>query len=490
MKAFRILMVNLGLPPESRGGTEYYTQNLSRSLSDKGHKLGIFCALGDLAHKNYSVRKTSQNDISVYRISTSHLFAKKFADFFIDHRVNQEFSKVIRDFKPDVIHFHHLAYLSANLPEIAHKLGIPSIMTLHDYWYICYRSRLLRPNNQICPGPDKGKHCANCDDGVAPNPTKIAKHPNLLRLLHSPSIKKLVDQSLQIIPHDQISQVKGFITGSGSSKAANFIEPDQETIQNHKFRFDTFAKQLVFPRLLLSPSVHLKKRYEKAGIENIKLLPLGFEKYASIPPIAFNGTLKLTFLGSLEMHKGVRELIAELYLLKNTNVKVTLNVYGHPKDPIYAALLKKSVEESDTIKIIFHGSYESDKDLSQVLKDCHFVVFPSIWEENYPLVIREALLHGRPVIASNLGGASECIRHYENGFLYNPLVAGELKELLLSLNHSKVIEKLQRGACNSIIEPMTDHVNKVLRLYQDVVKKEIYPILQDITPQKTVSIKI
>ena len=44
-----------------------------------------------------------------------------------------------------------------------------------------------------------------------------------------------------------------------------------------------------------------------------------------------------------------------------------------------------------------------------------WVVVPSIWWENSPLVIQEAFLHGRPVICSDIGGMAEKVDDGVNG---------------------------------------------------------------------------
>jgi glycosyltransferase involved in cell wall biosynthesis len=44
-----------------------------------------------------------------------------------------------------------------------------------------------------------------------------------------------------------------------------------------------------------------------------------------------------------------------------------------------------------------------------------WVVVPSIWWENAPLVIQEAFVHGRPVICSDVGGMAEAVRDGTDG---------------------------------------------------------------------------
>ena len=53
--------------------------------------------------------------------------------------------------------------------------------------------------------------------------------------------------------------------------------------------------------------------------------------------------------------------------------------------------------------------------LPRLMANVDWVVFPSIWWENSPLVIQEAFLHGRPVICGGIGGMAEKVTDGVNG---------------------------------------------------------------------------
>lgn len=48
------------------------------------------------------------------------------------------------------------------------------------------------------------------------------------------------------------------------------------------------------------------------------------------------------------------------------------------------------------------------------------MVIPSIWYENMPFSLLEALAHGCPVVASKIGGLPEIIKIGYNGWLCQP----------------------------------------------------------------------
>src|SRR5215470_12560722 len=134
MRKLKILMVNLGFLPESVGGSEVYTYQLSRALIAMGHEVTVLAALDDLKQERFNVIRSTFEGIRVVKIVNSSLYARSFVDYFQNQHIDNLFETIVGETKPDLIHFQHLAYLSATLPEIAHKMNVPSLLTLHDYW--------------------------------------------------------------------------------------------------------------------------------------------------------------------------------------------------------------------------------------------------------------------------------------------------------------------------------------------------------------------
>jgi glycosyltransferase involved in cell wall biosynthesis len=75
-----------------------------------------------------------------------------------------------------------------------------------------------------------------------------------------------------------------------------------------------------------------------------------------------------------------------------------------------------------------------------------WVVVPSIWWENSPLVIQEALAHRRPDICSNIGGMAEKVRLGPDGFHFQVNDPFELASLMVRLaNDPDVWDRLQKS---------------------------------------------
>ncbi|MEM7034936.1 MAG: glycosyltransferase [Chloroflexota bacterium] len=485
----KIILTNVGFLPESPGGTEYYTLNLAQALLARGYDVLVIAALDDGRRKRYQVVPSEFEGVRAIKIVNSPFLARSYQEFFVDPAIDQIFKEILTEEKPDLIHFQHLAYLSGNLPEIAKEMGIPCLATLHDYWYLCYRTRLMRPSCGICSGPEGGVHCASCDDGVTPHPMSVSKYPQLVQFLRRPKIRQYVAQTSKLIPQDLVSKSRTMLFQGNRNHQEVLAKPDPTTVSQNQFRHDYFRRQLQHPVQVLSPSEHLKHRYEQEGYRHIDVVPLGFEPTETLPALPYTAhtdKLRLAFVGVIEPHKGVQIVLQALASQPQLTDKLELHIHGHAKDILFQAELETLAQTLPKESVHFHGRYRSDQDLKRIFGQVHAVLFPSLWEENYPLVVREALLHGRPVIAANLGGVPEVIENGVNGLLFDPLQPEDFISAIYSLiDQPSLLETLTIGAGHTKIETQTDHLNKLIALYEKALDTSKTPSSQVVTQTST-----
>ena len=65
-------------------------------------------------------------------------------------------------------------------------------------------------------------------------------------------------------------------------------------------------------------------------------------------------------------------------------------------------------------RVRFMGPYRS-QELPRLMREVDWVIVPSTWWENSPVVIQEAFFHGRPIITSDIGGMAEKVRDGVDG---------------------------------------------------------------------------
>jgi L-malate glycosyltransferase len=122
-------------------------------------------------------------------------------------------------------------------------------------------------------------------------------------------------------------------------------------------------------------------------------------------------TLNLAFVGRLEPVKNLASLIEVLGQDPWTARDWTLTVYGAGPD---RPMLQQQVERGLVADRIRFAGYVSD--IAAVWAEHHALIMPSKFE-GVPLAMIEAMLCGRPVVATDTGGISEWIEEGRNGFL-------------------------------------------------------------------------
>ena len=95
-------------------------------------------------------------------------------------------------------------------------------------------------------------------------------------------------------------------------------------------------------------------------------------------------------------------------------------------------------------RVRFFGSYRS-ADLPELMREVDWVVVPSTWWENSPVVIQEAFLHGRPIICSDIGGMAEKVRHRVDGLHFRASSAESLVDRLTEILHNPDLWERLRG---------------------------------------------
>lgn len=139
---------------------------------------------------------------------------------------------------------------------------------------------------------------------------------------------------------------------------------------------------------------------------------------------------RFAFFGQLTEFKGAHVLVEEVGRVpeKIWGEDSALMIFGgnleRQPEEYQRRFLAATERAGDRVR--FYGSYRS-AELPRLMKDVDWVVMPSIWWENSPVVIQEAFLHGRPMITSNIGGMAEKVTHGVDGLHFR---AGSVEDLV------------------------------------------------------------
>ena len=190
--------------------------------------------------------------------------------------------------------------------------------------------------------------------------------------------------------------------------------------------------------LFISPSNFLRDRYISWGIpeEKIVYIENGQVTAPRLPPRHRQENeplVRLAYFGQITQFKGLDVLLEAIALMpKKERKKVTLDIHGSGlelQSKAFQAKTKKLLKKLSR-QVAYHGPYESSE-LSALMQDIDWVIIPSIWWENSPLVIQEAFKFGRPIICSDIGGMAEKVKHNVNGLHFRVGKANSLKDTLI-----------------------------------------------------------
>jgi glycogen synthase len=123
----------------------------------------------------------------------------------------------------------------------------------------------------------------------------------------------------------------------------------------------------------------------------------------------------ILFVGRLTNQKGCEYLIRAIpYVAKYFNVKLLIAGDGYLKSELESIASGAGVRS----RTIFAG-YVGDEDLTDLFLCSDVMAIPSVYEP-FGVVALEAMAARLPVVASNIDGLAEIIKHEENGILVFP----------------------------------------------------------------------
>jgi glycosyltransferase involved in cell wall biosynthesis len=377
MNNHRALVLSHGHPDFNLGGGEIAAYNLFKSLQqNKDVEQVWFLARVDRGNGATGAFSMRRKDEYLWEQSLGNSFLIKAAN---PYSVWHDFRNMIRLFKPTKIFAHHYFHLGLEYFRII-KQEVPDaqlIVTLHEYMAICHQQgQMVKAGTQQLCSRSSIEDCHRCMP-------EFSREQFWLR--------------------------------------ENFIK-------NHFDVVDHF----------ISPSNFLRDRYVAWGVHpgRISVIENGQDVWEKLPPreVGINKTRnRFGFFGQINQFKGADLLLEAISRLpKKQRNKLVVEFHGANLEhqPIafqekIKSMMSPLVEEGC---VRWAGPYNSTQ-LRGRMSKVDWVIVPSIWWENSPMVIQEAFTHGRPVICSNIGGMAEKVQDGVNGLHFearNPLDLGEV----------------------------------------------------------------
>ncbi len=221
------------------------------------------------------------------------------------------------------------------------------------------------------------------------------------------------------------------------------------------------ARVLQGADVVVAVSRHLKREAEALGAERVKVIYNGVEV-----PAEAEGEREpiVLFVGSLVRQKGVDVLLRAFRRVKERIPKARLVIVG---DGQQRAKLEKMCKKMGLKDVHFEGT---KSELSGYYSKAKVLALPSR-AEGFGLVALEAMAHGTPVVASEVGGIPEVVADGETGFLVKPEDADALAEALTEvLRNRKLWERLSSASRRRAAEFSWDAAAEGYRqIYRELV---------------------
>jgi len=356
----RILLVSNFFPPQTVGGAEIVAFRQAKALAGRGHHVTVLA--GDLPTET-SPAGTLNFDfyegLPVYRLAIRSLEPD---ENFYSAAAARRLKAIIQTDRIEIVHFHNVMGLGANLIPAAKDAGAMCVVTLHDHWGFCFRQTRLRVNGALCNNFDE---CAVC---------------------------------------------------------MSAIQPPNGTALPIRLRRDYVAWCLSHADYMVTPSAYLARTYTEAEFpaERIRVISNGID-LAAVPHApkdpASDGAVRFLCSAYLGEHKGIPVLLEAIRRLsQDASItvpwQVTIAGEGHLR-----SVIEKAVQSTSHLRFV---GRVPRSELLALMSKTDVALLASIWPENEPVTMLEAIASGTAQIATRTGGNLELVDESQSGFLVTP----------------------------------------------------------------------
>jgi glycosyltransferase involved in cell wall biosynthesis len=415
----RVLQICHNHPKVRPGGAEVYAHELHRHLRDREDWKPTFLARSGPPQSPDGAPRQGTRISPVEGTDDEYLlypddfdFDWMFGTMRQDKRLyTEDLRRFLRALRPDLVHFQHTLFIGYDaLREVRRTLpDVPIVYTLHEFLPICHnKGQMVRTMDRSLCKEASPRRCGECFPDIAPDEFLLRKR---------------------------------------------FIQANMDLVD-----------------LFVAPSATLLERFVEWGIPRERMLledygraqaPVGGDAARPAPHDS------LGIFGQLNPYKGIDVLLRAMRALgdKAPHLRVhgaNLDLQEHSFRDEVSSLL----EDTDG-KVSSLGPYPPER-AGEVMAEVDWVVVPSIWWENSPLVIQEAFAQRRPVICSDIGGMAEKVTDGVNGLHFR---VGDVDGLAATIRRAVTEEGLWERLRDGIpaVHSMSEHAAVLTAAYEDLI---------------------
>lgn len=325
------------------------------------------------------------------------------------------------------------------------------------------------------------------DKGFIAVPIKLLRN-NKNPLLEIASILDIIRIYREVQP-DIVHQValKAVLYGSwaawftGVPKVINAIAG-----LGHVFAADSIKMKLLRPILLLALRTAFDRKKSKAIFQNpedmsllmrngvvnediavfirgagVDVLQYQFLPETSAVPVA-------VFASRMLWNKGAGDVVEATRILKKEGLQFRALLVGDPDPRNPMSIPEQVLRQWNEEGMVEWAGYKDC--MPSVFAEASIVLLPTTYGEGIPKVLIEAAACGRPIIATDIPGCREIVRHQVNGLLIEPNSISALADAMrLLLSNKEMRERMGKEGRRMVVEEFSNAiiVSQVMQLYQE-----------------------
>lgn len=323
-----------------------------------------------------------------------------------------EFRRTLSDFRPDVVHIHNVfPLISPSIYTVLQQEQIPIVQTIHNFRWLC-------PNGLFYT---QGHLCTRCANG------------NILPAIQMRCL------------HDNLSQSIAYALALGASRTFGWLPTQRAQILTlNQFTARLLQKHLTIPN------------------KNISILGNFLEDI----PFTHTGEVnnRFVYMGRLSPEKGVITILEAARLFPQAQFDIIGTGPSETELRAYAA--------SHSLSNVHFWGFQKGEERFRSLHGATALLLPSVWHEQFPMVILEAFRMGVPVIATRMGGLPDIVSEGETGLLFDP---GDANGLVNCLKKLCLTHTLQRALGQKAREHFINHHSEtayypnLMSIYQQAI---------------------
>ena len=443
----RILLALHQFPPVGAGGTEQLVRWTALGLQQNGHAASIVSAVPRRrgTATEVPVDHHDADGLEVHFLTPTPGIgdtSRRITREFDDSDAGAAFGHAIDAARPDVIHFFHLAGLTAAAMRQATTRRIPFILTITDFWFECPTVQLLLDDESLCDGPRGDR--MNC-----------ARH---LAMIRWPAMRPLGLAALADRP--AAAAIKAMSGMPGVANAARALRALQS-------RSDVLRDAMSCAAAVVVPNEFMRARLLAFGVPDRKLhmVPYGVPATAPVQASRERNARRprVIFIGTLAVSKGAHLLLEALRIAGDLDVDV--DIYGGLQADDYAAKLQQLAGADPRVQ--FRGTFDN-RQFADVLDAADLLVIPSLWNENSPLVLLQALAQRCPVLVADVPGLAAHMRPALDGWTFVRGNADDLARQLRRICRDGAARAAVR-ATPYVARTLAPYLTDLMQLYGNAV---------------------